>query len=94
MSEVSQKLHIENVDEEIEIEVSFDYQPEENQTRDYPGCSADVEINEVIVVDSGAEICLLPKELERISEDLLIQTQENMVETKQYKRYGYMMEDY
>ena len=29
------------------LEVHYDYQPEEKQTRDYPGCHEEVEINEI-----------------------------------------------
>lgn len=86
------KFHIENVDEEIEIEICFDYQPEEKQTWDYPGCSAGVEINEVTRVDNGAELCLLPREQESIEEQLVIQSEENREAHNQYKRYGYLLD--
>ena len=50
---------IENVDEEIKIEVEYDYQPMEHMTRHYPGCDEDVELCCVTVIDTGAEIRLL-----------------------------------
>lgn len=34
-----------------DFEVDFDYQPAERMTRDYPGCSESVEINEVMDSD-------------------------------------------
>ena len=37
-----------------DFEVDFDYQPYEPSTRHYPGCSEDVEINEVM--DSDGDI--------------------------------------
>lgn len=30
------------------LDVTFDYQPEEKPTRDYPGCAEEVEVQEVI----------------------------------------------
>ncbi len=32
---------------ELDVDIEFDYQPEEPQTRDYPGCEADVDITSV-----------------------------------------------
>jgi len=59
----------------VEMEVIFDYQPEEPSTYDYPGCGAEICINEVIVM--GVDIVeLLDNELEQI-EDYL------------YKNYNY-----
>ena len=55
--------------EEIEIEVDYDYQPHEDSTRHYPGCSEEVDITEVTV--KGSEICLLPKVKERVEEEIL-----------------------
>jgi len=90
----TETLHIENVDEEIEIEVEFDYEPDEAMTRDYPGATASADIYEVRRTDNGVEICLLPNEKERIEEILVEQGRENEEERRQYKRYGYMLEDY
>ena len=40
----------------VEVEVDFDYQPEEKQTRTYPGCDALISLNSVIeVVAKGRE---------------------------------------
>ena len=33
---------------EIEIDIHIDYQPEEKETRTYPGCPAGIEIGEVL----------------------------------------------
>ena len=53
----------------IEMEVIFDYQPEEPSTHDYPGCGATICINEVIV--NGVDIVeLLDHELEQIEDYL------------------------
>jgi len=89
-----EKLHIENVDEEIEVEVEFDYEPDEAQTWDYPGATASTVICEVINLQNGSEICLLPKEQERIEEWLVENEREKEEEHRQYKRYGYMLKDY
>ena len=72
--------YIENVEDEIEIEVAFDFQPPERMTRHYPGCDASADIYEVIIVETGAEICLLPKEQERMEEELLDDYYENQKE--------------
>lgn len=85
-------LHIENVDEEIEIEVYFDFQPEERMTRHYPGCDPSVEICEVIRADNGVELCLLPDEQERIEEILVEKAEENRQEQIAYRKYGYMLD--
>ena len=90
----TETLHIENVDEEIKVEVEFDYEPEEAKSWDYPGATASAFICEVIRVDNGAEICLLPKEKDRIEEILLDNESEKAEEKRQYKKYGYMLEDY
>lgn len=60
---------IENVDDELEIEVDFDFEPAERMTRDYPGCDAQVTINEVLA--AGKEICLTKDEEERMVEEIM-----------------------
>jgi hypothetical protein len=90
----TETLHIENAEEEIEIEVEFDYEPDEAMTRDYPGATASASIYEVTNLENGSEICLLPKVQEQIEEDLVEKGRENEEERRQYKRYGYMLEDY
>jgi hypothetical protein len=53
----------------VEMEVIFDYTPEEPSTHDYPGCGAETCINEVIV--KGVDIFeLLDHELEQIEDYL------------------------
>ncbi len=87
----SNKFHIENCEEEIEIEVDFDYDPDEAQTWNYPGASASACIYEVTNLQNGSEICLLPKEQEKLEEDLVEMEREKAEERNQYKRYGYML---
>ena len=53
------KFYLDNGYQEFEIEVDFDYQPYERATLYYPGCSESVEINEVRIIETGSEICLL-----------------------------------
>lgn len=87
-------FYIENYEEEIEIEVSFDFQPYEPMTRHYPGCDASCDIYEVVRADNGTELCLLPKEQERFEEELCDRAEENRREAISYRKYGYMLEDY
>jgi hypothetical protein len=62
---------IEAGEDEIEVNIYFDFQPYEAQTWDYPGCDASADIYEVIVCETGAEVCLLKDEEERIRVELL-----------------------
>lgn len=43
----------------IEMEVEFEHQPEERQTREYPGCPASVEIQSVTINESENLVELL-----------------------------------
>ena len=63
--------YIEQGEDEIEVEIAFDFQPEEQRTWDYPGCDASLDIYEVTVVETGSEICLLPKVQELMEEEIL-----------------------
>ena len=65
------KTTIENGMDELEIDVDADYEPYEESTRHYPGCSESICINEVTQVDSGAEICLLPKAEDTLEETII-----------------------
>ena len=59
-------------DEEIEVEVEFDYEPSEAMTRHYPGCDESVSIYEIKRVDNGAELFLIDNDLEvELSEKIL-----------------------
>jgi signal recognition particle subunit SEC65 len=58
-------------DEEIKIEVEYDYQPFESMTWDYPGCPEQATIYSVIIAETGQEICLLPDVEKEISEKIL-----------------------
>lgn len=74
----SVKKHIEHGPEcdEIEIEIFFDFQPEEPMTRHYPGCDPSCDIYEVRIVETDAEICLL-KDLESsMAEEILCDYEE------------------
>lgn len=62
---------IEAGEDEIDVEVAFDFNPHEPRTWDYPGCGASLDIYEVIVCDTGAEVCLMKDEEERIRVELL-----------------------
>ena len=79
---------IENYDEEIEIEVFFDYDPYEPMTRHYPGCDEQVSIYEVKLTESGEEICLLPETLSEVESQIL----DWIHEEREYAKYGYMLD--
>jgi hypothetical protein len=65
------KTYLENGMDEIEIDVDADYEPFEESTRHYPGCVESVDICEVRMVESGSEICLLPKTKDEMKEIIL-----------------------
>jgi hypothetical protein len=44
-------IYIEEWDKEIEVELFFDWQPEERQTRDYPGCAAEATLYDIKTVE-------------------------------------------
>lgn len=75
---------IENVEDELEIEVDFDFEPAERMTHDYPGCDAQVTINEVTV--AGKEICLTKDEEERIVEEIMDYIEYANEENDNYRR--------
>lgn len=68
-------VYLENGDEELEINVDYDYQPEEPEESSvarhhyYPGCDADVTVNEVTY--NGCELCLLADAESELEESLL-----------------------
>jgi hypothetical protein len=68
--------HIEQGEDEIEIEVFFDFQPYEAVTHDYPGCDASCDIYEVVIVNTDAEICLLKDIESTIEEEILCEYEE------------------
>ncbi len=70
--------HIEQGEDEIEVEISFDFQPDEPMTRHYPGCSASLDIYEVKLVETGAEICFLKDFESSMEEELLCEHYEDM----------------
>jgi hypothetical protein len=84
------KTHIENVGEEIEIEVDYDYQPYEDMTRHYPGCNEDAEITSIIMTDTGAEIDIIDDDL---LEELRVSILEHVAEESEYNKYGYLLDE-
>lgn len=81
--------YIENVDEEIEIEIEFDYQPYEPMTRHYPGCNEDIEFCGFTVVDTGAEIEIID---ENLLDDLKVEILEWIKEESEMQKYGYLLD--
>jgi hypothetical protein len=77
-----------------EFKADFDYQPAEDQTRHYPGCSEDIELNEVW--DSDGDI-LKDWAYEFIEEDIHIQcleaVHEDMEEAKMSEENAKMRAD-
>ena len=57
---------------ELEFEVDFDIQKEEKMTRNYPGCPADIEINEIEAEGClrGINQCLFDKVLAKYQEEI------------------------
>jgi len=70
MSKYETTIELENGDE-LEIEVDFDATPAERMTHDYPGCDAEVEINQVVVITTGKEIELSIEDEELLEEEIL-----------------------
>jgi hypothetical protein len=85
----SYKTHIENVDNEIEIEIFFDYQPYESMTRHSPPVPESVDICEVLIVDTNIELCLL-KDVEGLMEEEIMEYRQE--ELNAYDGYGYLNE--
>ena len=83
---------LDNGYDEVEVEIDFDYQPYEPQEwgyhGGYPGCPEGAEICEVKVVDTQAELCILPQfEMEFVEQIL-----EHVHEEQAYAKYGYLMD--
>lgn len=66
---------IENGDEEIAIDVDYDYHPAEPRTFNYPGCEAEVFVDDeaCLADDPKVLICLLMNTKEEIEEEILSQ---------------------
>jgi AAA15 family ATPase/GTPase len=62
---------IENVDECVEIEVEYDYEPFEPMTRNYPGWPESATIYKVTIVGTDVEIELLPKVQQEMEDEIL-----------------------
>ena len=80
---------IENGQDEIDIEIEFDYQPAEAMTRHYPGCDEDLDFCGFTMIETGAEI-------EIIDDDLLDQLRvailEYRAEQNEMAQYGYLLD--
>lgn len=50
------------IEDVVDVEVEFDFQPEERMTRDYPGCPAYIEI--ISVIRGGVDITAFIDETE------------------------------
>jgi hypothetical protein len=82
------KTYIENGMDEIEIKCDFDYEPYEAMTRHQPPSDEAVYITEINMVETGAEICLLPKAETEVEESLL----DWIHDEQEYAAYGYMLD--
>ncbi len=71
------KKTIEQGEDEIDIEVSFDYEPEEESGVYSAGQSENVDIYQVLIADTDVEICLLPEVRELMEEEILCDAHEN-----------------
>ena len=84
------ETYIENCEDEIKIRVEFDYQPFEEMTRHYPGCSESVDVcyTELItethyddkVHESYSEICILPSVLADLETEILEHIKDEQLE--------------
>ena len=54
----------------VELEIEYDYQPEEKQTWDYPGCGESFEITSIKINDIDV-MELLEEQIESIEEALV-----------------------
>lgn len=86
------KYYIEDFNGEIELNVDYDYYPPAEMTRHCPANDAEVEIYEAIMTDTGAEVCLMPSELDGIETMAMEQEADKAAELQEYKQYGYMLD--
>lgn len=86
-----QTFTIENCEEEIEIEVHFDY----DRAEPLVGIMSDsASIYEVRRADNDAEICLLPNVQRELEDEICELAEEYRQEQIAYRKYGYMLEEY
>ena len=67
-----EQLLVTEIGEEVSVSVYFEYQPEEIETHNYPGCDAEVLISAVYVGgDEEKDIgdCLNEKTLDKLKEE-------------------------
>ena len=74
--------------DEIEIEIGYDYSPAEPMTRNYPGCDAEVEFCEAIIVETAAEVCLMKDLKEEVRIEILEKIIESEKERQDYLKHG------
>ncbi len=55
---------------ELEIEVEFDGTPAEKQTRDHPGCAAEIEITGVTILQNNSALTLTPNQAVQVETDV------------------------
>jgi hypothetical protein len=78
--------------EDTDIEVEFEYDSFEPMTRHYPGSSESVAIGTVTIMETGSEICLLPKFEKELSNIILDEINEAQDEDEAYHKYGYLLD--
>jgi len=80
---MKEQILVTTIGDEIDVTVHFDYQPEEEETHNYPGCDSEVTINAVYVggdEEKDIEDCLCPATiamLEERCEQMLIDESED-----------------
>jgi hypothetical protein len=82
MSEIEFKTYI---GEDVEVVVFFEIQPEEKQTRYYPGCPEEVVFNDITLMDGKSISDLLKQE---VFDTLEIQCKEHANELAAAVYYG------
>lgn len=64
-------LHTTTVEVEVDVDVEFYYTPGEPATRDCPGCSAEIELEKVIIDGANVDLKeLTDDERERLEEEI------------------------
>jgi hypothetical protein len=82
--------YIENCEDEIKVDIGYDYQPEEPMTWNYPGCPEAVEIYEVTLHGTDNEIFIIDADLMNSLEEKIL---EHIADEMAYQKYGYLLED-
>jgi len=86
-------MPFENGEEDLEINVEFDYEPFEPMTRHYPGNIEGVEVYHLITIaNTDIKLCLLPEGEDILADAILERVKEEKAESEMYSKYGYMMD--